>query len=921
MKHNVPSTYWPVIILLFIELLLAITNYHANTYLMGWDNVMPEFNFKQAFITNIFGVWQEHRGVGLPDGMGHAANLMHTAFLWILSLALPQNVLRYTFHFFMHLLGMIGMYALFKNIFKTKILPIIGALFYGLNLITIQMFYTPLEAFSIHFAALPWLALTLLRYYQSPNKYNLIYFGVVVLLSTPQFFIPTLLLPTSLLLIALSTPYIKQWKQVRTAGALFLCINAFWLLPYIYNLPFNAPVIQSAKINQMSSNEVYERNQAFGDIKNVLLMRGFMLDFEDVNTEGQPIFVMNTWRTWINQPLIQIAGVLFALCILAGLFTKVVNTSPTGSRLTTSGFKVIWVLSFLFLANNTPYVSTLMEWLRLHVPLFAEAYRFPFTKFGLLYGFASTVLIVNIFKFERRPLLKLIIIVLIFIAALPVFQGQFFYNAIRVTLPKDYTKLFTFMDTQNHNGRVAYLPSPSYWSWKHYNFGLVGSGFVWYGLSQPIMDRAFDPWSNVNENYYWELTHALYRNIPEELNAVFSKYDIQYIIYDKNIWAQSNDRSLLNQELPTLLSSLPNTKIINQLENMNIYERKINTNSFIRSVNALPIITPYQWTDNDVAYTQVGDYIASSTADNIYPYRSLFTKRSVDKREFSIPEVLNTITAHVFEASASSTLTKEAVKPCGVLKTGVISSKIIDDALEIRATDQRACISIGAPELFHQEGYLVKVESKNIQGRPLTVSIINNTAKHVEIETVLKGTTNYFILPPLASDGLGYTVYFANDSIGQNETINSIKTIDFYTIPYQEMTNSKNITHDISLSKNTNSIKSVNHPNSAYYNVILDYSDTEQTLILSQSYNSGWLAFSLQTRQFLPHVLINNWSNGWILDKIYKPASPAGRSANDKSTNAKNTVIIFFWPQLLEWAGLSILIITGIIIFFPARNR
>jgi hypothetical protein len=38
---------------------------------MGWDNVMPELNFRQAFITNIFGVWQEHRGVGLPDGMGH----------------------------------------------------------------------------------------------------------------------------------------------------------------------------------------------------------------------------------------------------------------------------------------------------------------------------------------------------------------------------------------------------------------------------------------------------------------------------------------------------------------------------------------------------------------------------------------------------------------------------------------------------------------------------------------------------------------------------------------------------------------------------------------------------------------------------------------------------------------------------------
>ena len=179
------------------------------------------------------------------------------------------------------------------------------------NLITIQMFYTPLEAFSVHFAALPWLALTLLRYYQIPNRNHLIHFGIVVLLSTPQFFIPTLLLPTTLLLIALSMPFITQWKRVRTAGVLFLCVNAFWLLPYIYNLPYNAAIIQRAKINQMSSDEVYARNQVFGDIKNVLLMRGFMLDFEDVNIDSQPIFVMDTWRTWVYQPLIKYIGVFF----------------------------------------------------------------------------------------------------------------------------------------------------------------------------------------------------------------------------------------------------------------------------------------------------------------------------------------------------------------------------------------------------------------------------------------------------------------------------------------------------------------------------------------------------------------------------------------------------------------------------------
>ena len=85
------------------------------------------------------------------------------------------------------------------------------------------------------------------------------------------------------------------------------------------------------------------------------------------------------------------------------------------------------------------------------------------------------------------------------------------------------------MDTQNHDGRIAYLPQPNYWSWKHYNFGLVGSGFIWYGLSQPLMDRAFDPWSNVNENYYWELTHALYSNDSEK--NIRCPYKIRYSLH------------------------------------------------------------------------------------------------------------------------------------------------------------------------------------------------------------------------------------------------------------------------------------------------------------------------------------------------------------------------------------------------------
>lgn len=46
------------------------------------------------------------------------------------------------------------------------------------------------------------------------------------------------------------------------------------------------------------------------------------------------------------------------------------------------------------------------------------------------------------------------------------------------------------------------------------------------------------------------------------------------------------------------------------------------------------------------------------------------------------------------------------------------------------------------------------------------------------------------------------------------------------------------------------------------------------------------------------HVLVNNWANGFLL----RPEE-FGTSA-DKGTQ---TIILFFWPQLLQWFGFLLL--------------
>ena len=77
---------WPIILILAVSGFLFYQNYVPGTWLTGWDSTQPELNFKANLIRDLNAIWQEYRGVGVLDGMAHAANLVHLAYIWILSL-------------------------------------------------------------------------------------------------------------------------------------------------------------------------------------------------------------------------------------------------------------------------------------------------------------------------------------------------------------------------------------------------------------------------------------------------------------------------------------------------------------------------------------------------------------------------------------------------------------------------------------------------------------------------------------------------------------------------------------------------------------------------------------------------------------------------------------------------------------------
>ena len=87
-----------------------------------------------------------------------------------------------------------------------------------------------------------------------------------------------------------------------------------------------------------------------------------------------------------------------------------------------------------------------------------------------------------------------------------------------------------------------------------------------------------------------------------------------------------------------------------------------------------------------------------------------------------------------------------------------------------------------------------------------------------------------------------------------------------------------------------------------------------------QSYDAGWIAVT-PTSSFPffksagNHVLVNNWENGWVLPKEVINNPPSRKATDGRSTQISNkeisngdtTIILFFWPQILEWIGFALL--------------
>jgi len=652
---------WGGISLIVLVIIIGILNHKTGTILTGWDNLHPEFDLGLNIKRSIFAVWQEYQSLGLLGGMGHASDLVRQILLFPITLVAPMESVRYIATIITLIIGSLGTYTLIrsyiaKNIAHKEFISFLGGAFYLLNIATIQTYFVAFEAFTSHYAALPWVLYGVLLFVHEKSKRSLVIFSLILLLATPAGYIPTLFVASLIAIgIILTTLILTSKTKVETlsrsikAYVLIFLINSFWLLPFAYFTLTESAVNVDAKMNQMATDTIFAQNKEFGDITDVMQLKGFWFNSVDPNLNGDFTFMLNPWRQYFETPVVTIASFLIFGVILFGLFYAIKNRKPIHLA-----FTLLFLFAFTMLATNTAPFSWFVTLFR-EIPLFSQAFRFPFTKFSILVSlmysvfFAlgtyaiSTIVRKYIHKLSLLPLI--LGVALIAITSYPVFKGNLFYEKEQITLPQEYMQTFEFFDAKDPTERIATLPLHTFWGWNYYEWGYGGSGFLWYGIDQPMVDRAFDVWSKSSENNYFELSQALYSKNPEDFLRVAEKYQITWFILDRNIYSTASSRALFYSETEDLFAQIPQISKEKTFGKIDIYKVNLKNKpqNFLISGPSLPSVNSYVHGNNDV-FKDSDFYSDKSPYTRYFPFRSVFSGKSQGDLEFIIEQDDNYIT-------------------------------------------------------------------------------------------------------------------------------------------------------------------------------------------------------------------------------------------------------------------------------------
>lgn len=889
MKKILPKLFFPSVLIL-ISVFLCFKNFTPNTYLIGWDSLHPEFNFSLNASRMLSRVWGGEMGVGAISAHSDMSDLPRILVLWLASAVVPISFIRYFYIFTCLILGPLGVYFFLKYVFQKEgfweySAAFLGALFYLLNLGTLQNFYVPLEMFTTAFALIPWIAFAGLKFLKEGGKVNLIFWAIVIIFSAPMAYAATLWYASfaGLFLFLFTFALISSNRliEIKRFLVLFLTaifLNLYWILPNIYSVIYQSGVISDSNINRLFSSEAFLRNRDYGTLSNILLQKNFLFGWRNFDFAGnQFIDLLGFWTKYLSVPAVRMTGYILSGITVLGLLFGIIKREKAALALIPS-----LLFCLFFLININPPTGSLYAYFYNNFGIFAEGFRMPFTKFSILYEliasfyfgyFAFLILTARLkfFTFIKFIFIGIILAGLIYFM-LPAFGGNLIGQNVRKVFPPEYREVFNWFRS-NSSGRVALFPINSKYGWEYRNWGYEGSGFLTYGMTNPILYRDFDRWSIGNEDFYTQSTFALYSNDNQAFVSTLKKYQVKYLLLDESIVNPGGTSDIL--KIPELKNIFAESGLKEAVKFgfLTVYETNYGS-GIVSTPKFTRITSDSSYSPVDLNFTFIGDYITSGT--------DIPTRRTPD-----LPKVKQAVSENL-----SINRGFAVAYNCDLKKMGSVFKSNSSQGILYRAEDGGAsCDYLPYLNLKYNQAFVLRIAGENKEGRSLKIYLFNLFSQVPDIEEILpsgKFDKTYFVYPKNI-EGAGYVLNLETRSFGRIPSENLLTEVEFYPVEnnyFQPFEKGQTIQNNLK-------ILNVKKYGTWAYKVRVD---GEGLLTLGQGYDKDWVAFQTLGSGFriLDHVKVNSWANGWMAE------GPQ--------------ILIVYWPQLLEWGG-GVLGLTTLLIF------
>jgi hypothetical protein len=523
------------------------------------------------------------------------------------------------------------------------------------------------------------------------------------------------------------------------------------------------------------------------------------------------------------------------------------------------------------------------------------------------------------------------------------------------------------------------LPDYTYWGWFFNTWGYDGSGFLWYGVEQPIISRTFDVWSRESENYYWEIKQAIESEDPVLFQNVANKYNVSYFLLDKSLLPiTSSAKGMQYDRIEKLLPQISGMKQIQKWGDLvlfeNIYQSQIQNFISVTAphISIGPII---QQTNLDTAFEASEGYItkeSSSENDVVYPFLNMMSqtrqsnpnwKISENNSEFIIESLENidfsqydvifpsekfNITLYTEKGLASrsgtiySLLNSEGyftvripkillreLNPADtkVTNCGNVDGQLqIDGSLHIETNNQaNACFGYTDATLDQTYGYLTVINTERLAGRSLLFYILDLTKKESVVEERLRNEDRYFMIPPRDRHGLGYNFSFQQNSYTNIPSENKLNELKIYAFPFSEIKNiqfvKKGLIPPQSVEEVAHDSKKIN-----YYTYTVTIPNTEtssEQITLWQSFHKGWKAYEMpvasqksKVKSLLQETFPFLFGTE-IKDHVLVNNWANGWIFDSQKSATDTSIVIVFWPQYLEYIGFILLgaVVFGILLW------